>query len=174
MVLCGKQCLASIFLFFYLFLGLKTFEKNPTGQQVTGLSSLAHTKCIPVRCKAFCCSPNTMTRSITAGSQIVWFLPALYNASIHLSHFPLTGTPISGLTWKEQDWHFSPDHIPGWTSHQGSFTRLEEEWRKTMLGGVWGILGQAMRSGILDWLYFGLLSKLNERSIITATFVLNT
>lgn len=39
-----------------VFSGLKTLEKKPSGQQVTGLSSLALTECIPVPCKAFCCS----------------------------------------------------------------------------------------------------------------------
>lgn len=94
------------FVCFSCFLGLRTFEKNPTGQQVTGLSSLACTECIPVQCKALCCSPDTMTHSITDGSRIVWLWPAPYNASIHPSHFPPDWHPISGFTGKEQDWHF--------------------------------------------------------------------
>lgn len=119
MVLCEKQCLVSIFLSFFccFFLGLETLERSPTGQQVTGLSSLARTECIPVRCKALCCSPDTMTRSITAASRIVWLLPAPYNASIHPSGFPPDWRQHKWFNQKRTDRHFPPDHIPCWASH---------------------------------------------------------
>lgn len=58
----------------------------------------------------------TMTRSITAGSRIVWLSPAPYKASIHRSF-----VPPDSATWlevklekkrTEQDRHFPPDRIP--------------------------------------------------------------
>lgn len=89
--------LAAPFLTFPLGGGLKRLEKSPTGQQVSGLSSLAQAECIPVRWKAFCCSPDTITHIIPAGCWIVWLSPAPYNTSIHPSPPLYHSTLISEL-----------------------------------------------------------------------------
>lgn len=116
------------------FLGVKTLEKNPTGQQVTGLSSLARTECIPV-------APLTQWHVVLLLEVgLCGFCQLPYKASIHPSL--LTGTLISGLTWEEQDWHFLPPLLlttfPADTRHRVSSTRLEgrREKEKTMLGNA--------------------------------------
>lgn len=116
------------------FLGVKTLEKNPTGQQVTGLSSLARTECIPV-------APLTQWHVVLLLEVgLCGFCQLPYKASIHPSL--LTGTLISGLTWEEQDWHFLPPLLlttfPADTRHRVSSTRSEgrREKEKTMLGNA--------------------------------------
>lgn len=116
------------------FLGVKTLEKNPTGQQVTGLSSLARTECIPV-------APLTQWHVVLLLEVgLCGFCQLPYKASIHPSL--LTGTLISGLTWEEQDWHFLPPLLlttfPANTRHRVSSTRSEgrREKEKTMLGNA--------------------------------------
>lgn len=131
----------SIFIFcsfWSFFWGLKKLEKKPTGQEVTGPSSLARSECIPVRCKAFCCSPDTTTRSITAGSRIVWLVPAPYNASIHPSCFPPDWHPDKWFNLNRAGSTFSPPNTflagqvtgdlptPGRTGHE-KFFRLDWE-----------------------------------------------
>lgn len=108
------------------FLGVKTLEKNPTGQQVTGLSSLARTECIPV-------APLTQWHVVLLLEVgLCGFCQLPYKASIHPSL--LTGTLISGLTWEEQDWHFLPPLLlttfPADTRHRVSSTRSEGRWEK--------------------------------------------
>lgn len=84
-----KTCLVSTFsVLLWFWGGLKTLAKSPAGRRLTGPSGLARAECIPVRCKAFCCCPDTTTCSITAGSRIVRLSPAPYNASIHPSGSP--------------------------------------------------------------------------------------
>lgn len=138
MVLCEKKKKTMFSVHFYVligrFLGVKTLEKNPTGQQVTGLSSLARTECIPV-------APLTQWHVVLLLEVgLCGFCQLPYKASIHPSL--LTGTLISGLTWEEQDWHFLPPLLlttfPADTRHRVSSTRSEgrREKEKTMLGNA--------------------------------------
>ncbi len=152
----------SVLLFLFLlvvFWGLKKLEENPSVQQVTGLSSLARTECIPVRCKAFC-------RSLTQWRVVLLLEVGLFGlCQLHTMHpyiravSLLTGTLISGLTWKEQAWHFPPDHIPGWTSHHGSSTsgRIGIEKKNLCLVSK---VELEKRSGILGVLYFQALNRI--------------
>lgn len=137
MVLCEKKKTMFSVHFYVLigrFLGVQTLEKNPTGQQVTGLSSLARTECIPV-------APLTQWHVVLLLEVgLCGFCQLPYKASIHPSL--LTGTLISGLTWEEQDWHFLPPLLlttfPADTRHRVSSTRSEgrREKEKTMLGNA--------------------------------------
>lgn len=114
---------------------------NPTGQQVTGLSSLARTECIPVA------PPTQWHVVLLLEVGLCGFCQLPYNASIYPSL--LTGTLISGLTSEEQDWHFLPPPTHSWPHSRlkrgtGFPPRARKQDGKKKKNYAW------KRSGVLD------------------------
>lgn len=91
--------------------------------------------------------PDTMTRSITAGSRIVWLSPAPYNASTHPSRFPPDWHPVKWFNLKRTGSAFSSwphswlDESPGILHAPGRIRK-----GKTVLGEVYGGVGLGKRS----------------------------
>lgn len=117
------------------FLGVKTLEKNPTGQQVTGLSSLARTECIPV-------APLTQWHVVLLLEVGLCGFCQLPYKSVHTS-LPPDWNPDKWFNLRRTGLAFSspppPDHIPGRYEAPGFLHALGRKMgkrKKTMLGNA--------------------------------------
>lgn len=121
------------------FLGVKTLEKNPTGQQVTGLSSLARTECIPV-------APLTQWHVVLLLEVGLCGFCQLPYKSVHTS-LPPDWNPDKWFNLRRTGLAFSspppPDHIPGRYEAPGFLHALGRKTGKRK-NYAW------KRSGVLD------------------------